>query len=265
MSVAEAVAYETLLTETRGNTRIITLNRPGALNALNQQVLADLELAIHEAAADPQVRGVVLTGSGSKAFVAGADISEISQLEYEDAVAFSMHGQRLFAQIEQLSKPVVAAINGFALGGGCELAMACHLRIAAETAKLGQPEVNLGIIAGYGGTQRLPRLVGKTKALELLLTADMIGADEAKTLGLVNQVVPAAQVVEAALALLEKIYTKGPLAVALTIEAVNASFDPTRNGYEAEAILFAKAAHSQDCREGTTAFLEKRKPNFQGR
>lgn len=255
--------YASLLLEVDGGIATVTINRPNALNALSQTVMDELEAAFTALSEDDTVRGVLLTGAGEKAFVAGADISEFGSLGYEEAVAFSTKGQRLFAQIEGMPKPVVAAINGFALGGGCELAMACHLRVAAENAKFGQPEVNLGLIAGYGGTQRLTRLIGETKALELLLTGDMLSAADAEKLGLVNAVVPAKELIATSRKLLEKILKKAPLAVAYTLAAVNAYGNG--KGYETEAIGFAKAVTSADGREGTRAFLEKRAPNFQGK
>jgi enoyl-CoA hydratase len=265
MNTATTLAFETLKVESVGGTAVLTINRPQALNALNAAVMADLGIAFRALEQDVAVRGVVLTGEGAKAFVAGADISQFNQLQYEEAVMFSRSGQQLFDYIEHFPKPVVAAVNGFALGGGCELAMACHLRIAATNARFGQPEVNLGIIAGYGGTQRLPRLIGKTKALELLLTADPIGAEEAHRLGLVNHVVAPEELLQKSLELLEKVYAKGPLAVQYTLAAVNAGFGPDKNGYEVEAVHFARAVVSEDGREGASAFLEKRVAQFTGR
>jgi len=258
-------AYATLSLAQHGATAVVTINRPEVLNALSQQVLADLRAALTHLEADPAVRGIVLTGAGAKAFVAGADIAELTTLQRNEALAFSTQGQQLFAAIENCPKPVVAAVNGFALGGGCELAMACHLRMAAENAKFGQPEIKLGIIAGYGGTQRLAQLVGKAKALELLLTGDPIDAAEAHRLGLVNHVVPADELLTRTLALLDRIYLHSPLAAAYTIDAVNAGLDNARQGYETEALNFAKAIGSEDGQEGTAAFLQKRKPNFTGR
>lgn len=258
-------AFETLTLEQRDRTAVVAVNRPKAYNALNQQVMNDLQVFFQEAETDPEIAGIILTGTGDKAFVAGADISQFGDLVYEEAVAFSTAGQRLFQFIEEFPKPVIAAVNGFALGGGCELAMACHLRIATEAAKFGQPEVNLGIIAGYGGTQRLPQLIGKGKAMELLLTAEHIPAATAAELGLVNYVVEnQEQLLEKASELLNTIYKKGPLAVQYTISAINAGFDEKKNGYETEAVNFARAVVSEDGREGTTAFLEKRKPSFNG-
>jgi enoyl-CoA hydratase len=238
----------------------ITIQRPEVLNALNQKVLQDLSVAFRLLEADPEVKSVILTGSGHKAFAAGADISEIQALNAEQAGAFSRNGHAIFSAIENCRKPVVAAVNGFALGGGCELAMACHLRVAAENAKFGQPEVNLGLIAGYGGTQRLPRLIGRGKALELLLTSDMLTATQALELGLVNHVVTQQELIEKATEILKKIMTKSPFAIAETIRAVNAA--GTDTGYAVEAEAFQNTAASEDGKEGTTAFLEKRSAVF---
>jgi enoyl-CoA hydratase len=238
----------------------ITIQRPEVLNALNQQVLQDISRAFHLLDADAEVQSVIITGSGHKAFAAGADISEIQALDAAQAEAFSRNGHSIFNQIEQCRKPVIAAVNGFALGGGCELAMACHLRVAAENAKFGQPEVNLGLIAGYGGTQRLPRLIGRGKALELLLTSDMLTATQALELGLVNYVVTQQELIEKATEILKKIMSKSPYAIAETIRAVNAA--GTDAGYTAEAEAFKNTAASQDGKEGTAAFLEKRAANF---
>lgn len=265
MSTPEALtALETLTVEFDGPTAVVTINRPKALNALNQAVIRELRATFAELDNNAEVKGVILTGAGDKAFVAGADIKEITELVYEDAVSFSTRGQRLFATIENFGKPVVAAINGFALGGGCELAMACHIRVATESARFGQPEVNLGIIAGYGGTQRLPRLIGRTKGLELLLTGEHIKAEQALELGLVNYVVPADEVMNKAQDILSKCYTKAPLALQFTINAVNAGFEHDRNGYESEAVNFAKSLNTNDAKEGTAAFIDKRKPEFKG-
>jgi len=259
-----ATALQMLTVEIQDRTAVVTINRPDVLNALNRQVLEELGQVFAMLAQEPTVHGVILTGAGSKSFVAGADISEIRNLEAGEALGFSAYGQQLFATIEQFAKPVIAVVNGFALGGGCELAMACHMRVAAAHAKFGQPEVNLGIIAGYGGTQRLPKLIGKTKAMELLLTGDMITAEQALQLGLVNAVTPAEEAMATAKGILDKCYQKSPLAVAYTIEAVNAALNPEVNGYQVEATNFARAASSADGKEGTAAFLEKRKPAFTG-
>lgn len=243
----------------------ITLNRPTKLNALNAATIEEIGAAMQHALNDPAVRGILLTGSGEKAFVAGADIAELAAIGSEAlARRASERGQEVFCTIEESPKPVIAVVNGFALGGGCELAMACHLRIAADTARFGQPEVNLGLIPGYGGTQRLAQLIGRGKALELLLTADMVKADEALRLGLVNHVVPAAELLEFSRALLARILTKAPLAVGLCIDSVNALYADERHGYQVEANAFGQCFASQDFTEGTQAFLEKRPAAFKG-
>lgn len=244
---------------------VITLNRPSKLNALNAATIDEIGQAMQTALDNPQVGGVILTGAGDKAFVAGADIAELSALDELRARRVAERGQEVFCMIEESTKPVVAAVNGFALGGGCELAMACHLRIASDNARFGQPEVNLGLIPGYGGTQRLTQLVGKGKALELMMTADLIKADEALRLGLVNHVVPQAELLGFTQQLLGRILTKAPLAVGLVIDSVNAYFDKERHGYQAEANAFARCFASDDFREGTSAFLEKRPAAFTGR
>lgn len=244
---------------------VVTFSRVEALNALNQQTLHELAQTLDDIYNDEKIRGVIFTGDGEKAFVAGADIRELSAMSREDALALSEYGQGLFRKIEQCPKPVVAAINGFALGGGCELAMACHIRIAVETAKLGQPEVNLGIIPGYGGTQRLARLAGPGRALELILTADLIDAAEAFRIGVVNHTVPDREALLAlAKKIVQKIISKAPVAVAKAIASINAALEEG-NGFEAEAKNFADCAATDDFKEGTSAFLEKRKPNFKGR
>jgi len=242
----------------------LTVNRPTKLNALNAATIADLDAAGRAALADPAVLAILLTGSGEKAFVAGADIAELAALTPAQAQGAAEAGQAAFLRFETSSKPTLAAVNGFALGGGCELAMACHLRVAADTARFGQPEVNLGLLPGYGGTQRLPRLIGRGKALELLLTADTLKADEALRLGLVNHVVPAAELLAFSRALLGKILTKAPLAVAMVIDCVNA-YSAGADGFTAEAVAFGKAFGTEDFTEGTTAFVEKRPAVFGGR
>jgi enoyl-CoA hydratase len=259
------MAFETLLTETQGATLLITINRPQAMNALNVTVLDELEQAIRQLLADDSLKGAVIRGAGEKAFVAGADIAGINALPGAEAEAFSRKGQEVFALIENSLKPVIAAVNGFALGGGCELAMACHMRVANEKAKFGQPEVNLGLVAGYGGTQRLPRLVGLGKAVELLLTADMVPAQTALELGLVNHVTGPEDATAKSLEILEKIYTKSPLAVALTLRSIYAGVNDPTKGYADEANAFGQAVGSHDGKEGTLAFLEKRKANFTGK
>ena len=259
-------SFANLLYELEAETGIltITINRPDKLNALNAATIEDIRTAIQRAQDDPQVRGIILTGSGQKAFVAGADIAELTQLDEISARRASERGQEAFYSIEESSKPVIAAVNGFALGGGCELAMACHIRVAAENARFGQPEVNLGLIPGYGGTQRLAQLIGKGKAIELLLTADMVKADEALRLGLVNHVVSQAELLSFTRALLLRILTKAPLALSLCLDCVNAYYDQQRQGYQTEANGFAHCFGSEDFREGTTAFLEKRPAVFKG-
>ncbi|HEY8937905.1 MAG TPA: enoyl-CoA hydratase-related protein [Cyclobacteriaceae bacterium] len=243
----------------------ITLSRPAALNALNVATLDELELTIKDALANKDISGIIITGDGEKAFVAGADIKEIASLNKDQAFKQARKGQDLFKMIEDSPKPVIAAVNGFALGGGCELAMSCHIRIATENAKFGQPEVNLGLIPGYGGTQRLTQLVGRGKALELLMTADMISAADAKTIGLVNHVVSTREeLMTAATDMLTKILSKGPLAIAGVIKSVNAGFAFEGNGYQAEAENFAACTTTYDFKEGTSAFIEKRKSIFKG-
>ena len=260
-------SFENLLYDLDAATGILTLtlNRPTKLNALNAATIAELGQAIDQARADAAVRGILLTGSGEKAFVAGADIAELAQLSGPGAQEAAARGQAVFRRFETSPKPVVAAVNGFALGGGCELAMACHLRVAADNARFGQPEVNLGLLPGYGGTQRLVQLVGKGKALELLLTADQIKADEALRLGLANHVVPLAELLNFSKALLLKILSKAPVAVGLVIDCVDTYFDEGGEaGYGAEAAAFGQAFGTADFKEGTAAFLEKRPASFKG-
>lgn len=248
------------------STLTVTISRPEALNALNTEVLDGLHKVMQEALQNHEVKGIIITGSGEKAFVAGADIREFVGLSQQHAFELALKGQKLFSLIENYSKPVLAAVNGFALGGGCELAMACHMRVATENAKFGQPEVNLGLIPGYGGTQRLTQLVGRGKALELLLTGDMISAQEAHSIGLVNHVVADKNMLlELAQKILAKIYAKAPIAVSKVIESVNAGFAFENKGYETEATNFAACTTTTDFKEGTTAFLEKRKAQFTGK
>lgn len=245
---------------------LITVSRPHAMNALNQETLSELADKIQESYQAPEIRGIILTGDGEKAFIAGADIKELSALDRQQAFALARKGQELFKSIEDCPKPVIAAVNGFALGGGCELAMACHMRLATESAKFGQPEVNLGIIPGYGGTQRLAQLVGRGKAMELILTGDLIGAQEAKTLGLVNHVVAnREELLALARKIMGKIAAKAPVAVANSIKSINAGYSFEGAGYEAEANLFADCATTQDFIEGTSAFIEKRQAQFTGK
>ena len=243
----------------------ITINRPESLNALNIELLDELKSLFEDLSKKNDLRGILITGEGEKAFVAGADIKELTNLNKEQALALSKKGHGIFKAIENCHVPVIAAINGFALGGGCELAMACHMRIATENAKLGQPEVNLGIIPGYGGTQRLAQLIGRGKAFELLLTGDMISAEEAKSVGLVNHVVKTkSELLDLAKKILGKIAKKGPLAIRHTIESVNAGYNFEDQGYATEANLFAQCTLTSDFKEGTAAFIEKRQPNFTG-
>ena len=257
--------YQTLLTSLDNGIFTITINRPDKLNALNKQVMTDLLSVITEVEDNAAIKGVILTGAGQKGFVAGADISEFVGLSSGEGMDLARRGQDIFFQIENCSKPVIAAVNGFALGGGCELAMACHFRVAAENARFGQPEVNLGLIPGYGGTQRLVQLIGKGRALELLMTGGMIDAPTALQYGLVNYVVPQEELLAKAAGLLQTITAKAPLAISRCIQAVNAVFDHTKNGYEVELEAFGDCFDTDDMKEGAAAFLEKRKPNFTGK
>ncbi len=255
--------FENLILEHRGKVLWLTVNRPRKLNALNVATLGEIDRAIDRAAADPEVWGVCVTGAGEKAFVAGADIEELNTLDAVAAREFALRGQAVFSKIERMPKPVVAAVNGFALGGGCELAMACHFRIASENAVFGQPEVKLGLIPGYGGTQRLPRLVGKGRALEMLLSGRNVSAEEAAAIGLVNRVCDSDRLGEIVEEFLTPILSNGPLAVAHCIEAVNGGLDrPLEDGLAIEAALFGVGASSPEMTEGTSAFLEKRRANF---
>ncbi|MBM3415311.1 MAG: enoyl-CoA hydratase [Bacteroidetes bacterium] len=256
--------YQTLLASLEDHILTITINRPDKLNALNKDVFTDLNKVLDEIESNPDIRSVIITGAGPKAFVAGADVSEFNALNKEQAMALAKRGQDTFARIENSSKPIVAAVNGFALGGGCELAMSCHFRVASENAKFGQPEVNLGLIPGYGGTQRLVQLVGKGKAMELLMSAHMIDANEAKQLGLVNYVTTAETLLDHTKKILEIINSKALSAVAGCIKAANAVFDETSNGYALEIQVFGNCFDTDDMKEGVAAFLEKRKANFKG-
>ena len=258
--------YENLNITIDNGIAVVTISREKALNALNSQTMLELRDFFGEAALQLEgLKGVVLTGAGEKAFVAGADITEFSGLDPIQGASFAQRGQDIFALIERFPKPVIAAVNGFALGGGCELAMACHLRIAGEKARFGQPEVNLGIIPGYGGTQRMIQYIGKGKALELLMTADMIEAAEAHRLGLVNHVVPAGEEVNKAKEIIEKIAGKAPLAIARVIECVNTYFAEGADGFAKEVEAFGACCGTSDFREGASAFVEKRKAGFQGK
>jgi len=254
--------YENLTIENDGAICVVTINRPESLNALNNKTLTELEHVFDMLTDNNTIRVVILTGSGTKSFVAGADIKEFLEVAPANGGGVAQRGQDIFFKIENLNKPVIAAVNGFALGGGCELAMACHLRIASENAKFAQPEVNLGIIAGYGGTQRLIQYVGKTKAMELHLTGDMINAAEAQTLGLVNNVVPIEQLLDECKKIAAKIISKSPEAVAGVIRSINAYFEEGTNGYKVEVEEFGKVFNSGNFIEGVHAFIEKRKPNF---
>jgi enoyl-CoA hydratase len=258
--------YENLLYAVEDSVALVTVNRQEKYNALNRGVIGDLEQCVGEIERDVSVRVVILTGAGEKAFVAGADISELAVLSPLEAKDHAARGQRLFTRIENLSKPVIAAINGFALGGGLELAMACGIRIASDNAKLGQPEVKLGIVTGYGGTQRLPRLVGKGAALGMLLTGEPISAQEAYRVGLVEQVVPQADLLATARQWAARMLANAPISIALTLSAVNAGLEmPLDEAMAFEASQFALSCTTEDMREGTRAFLEKRKAQFRGR
>jgi len=261
-----ALTLENLLYEKKGAIAYVTLNRPKVLNALNQRTWVDLRAAFEDARDDAEVRGAILTGAGDKAFIAGADISEIAHVTAVEAEKSSTYGQEVLNLIENLGKPVIAAVNGFALGGGCETAMACSIRVASEHAKFGQPEVTLGIIPGGGGTQRLPRLVGKGRALQLILSGEIISAQEAYRIGLVNEVVLPADLIARAEAILNKIFANAPIAVKYSLEAVNKGLETSQaGGFVLEASLFGLCAGTEDKKEGTTAFLQKRAPQFQGR
>ena len=259
------MTYTTLLTSIDNHILTVTINRPEKLNALNATVFSELEMVVAEINNNPEIRSAIITGSGTKAFVAGADITEFAGLNKLEAMALSKRGQDIFFKIENSKKPIVAAVNGFALGGGCELAMACHFRVASTNAKFGQPEVNLGLIPGYGGTQRLTQLIGKGRAIELLISGNMIDAGTALQYGLVNYVVPAEELLTKVIEILTIINLKAPLAIAASIEAANAVYDETVNGYTAEINAFGACFGTEDMKEGTSAFLEKRKANFIGK
>lgn len=259
------MTYSNLLIDNKDHVRVITIDRPDQLNALNRETIAQLDDALSAADKDPTVRVLIITGSGAKAFVAGADIKEFADFSTADGKALSADGHaKLFTHVERMSKPVIAAVNGFALGGGLELAMSCHFRIASETARMGLPEVTLGVIPGYGGTQRLPQLVGKGKAMEMIFTGGMINAADALQWGLVNQVVPAEQLLSTCMELAGKIARNSPTALAAAIRAVNAGYEHDANGMEREIEEFGKCFGTPDFVEGTTAFMEKRKADFTG-
>jgi enoyl-CoA hydratase len=262
--------YQTILTSLENGIFTITINRPDKLNALNKQVFTDLDNAIDEVYNNVAIKTVIITGSGAKAFVAGADINEFGGLNKEEAMALAKRGQDVFFKIENSKKPIVAVVNGFALGGGCELAMACHFRLCSENAKFGQPEVNLGLIPGYGGTQRLTQLVGKGKSMELQMTAHLVDANEALQIGLVNHVTTQESLIERTRDILNVIMSKAPIAIGKVIECINvavvsdSAYTNGKSGYDKEVEAFGDCFITTDMKEGTTAFLEKRKANFTG-
>ncbi|CAM4132615.1 enoyl-CoA hydratase/isomerase family protein [Flavobacterium antarcticum] len=258
--------YENILVTAENRIATITINRPTKLNALNKATIHELHEAFKSAEADSDVNVILLTGSGEKAFVAGADISEFANFSVEEGAQLAAQGQQLlFDLVENLKTPVIAAVNGFALGGGLELAMACHFRVASENAKMGLPEVSLGVIPGYGGTQRLPQLIGKGKAMELIMTAGMLNAQEALDWKLVNYVVPSSDLISFCMEIANKILRNSPVAISAAIKAINANFKDGVNGFETEIKHFGKSFGTADFKEGTTAFLEKRKPVFTGK
>ncbi|HJU46349.1 MAG TPA: enoyl-CoA hydratase-related protein [Chitinophagaceae bacterium] len=259
------MTYQTLLTSLENAVFTITINRPDKMNALNRMVIEELSAALEEVYTNPAIQSAIITGAGEKAFVAGADISEFVELNAGQGEELARRGQQLvFDKIENCPKPVVAAVNGFALGGGCELALACHFIIASENAKFGQPEVNLGLIPGYGGTQRLVQLVGRNRAMQLLMTGEMVNAKDAMTWGIANNVVGLSELLDKAKEILQVIHTKAPLAIAKVIACVN-NFDHTQQGYDFEIQQFGECFATEDKKEGTAAFLEKRKADFKGR
>jgi enoyl-CoA hydratase/carnithine racemase len=265
-SLASALKLENVVYDKKGPIGYVTLNRPKVMNALNKATINELQGVFEDARNDSAVRGVILTGAGEKAFAAGADIAEIANNTAVEAEEATRRGQALTDLIENLGKPVIAAVNGFALGGGCELAMACTIRIAAESAKFGQPEVKLGVMPGYGGTQRMPRLIGRGRALKLILSGEIIDASEAYRIGLVDELEPDTHVIERAETVLKKIMANAPLSVRYALEAVNKGLETSvAEGLLLEASLFAICASTDDKKEGTSAFLEKRSPNFRGK
>lgn len=259
------MSYETLLISRGNGVETITLNRPENLNALNTKVFAELEKAVLHAISSEEIRVIVITGQGTKSFAAGADIKEFMNFTQEEGAKLAANGQRIFQIIEDSPKPVIAAVNGFALGGGCELAMSCHMRLASENAKFGQPEVSLGVTPGYAGTQRLTRLIGRTKATELLITGKMIQAQEALALGLVNHVYPLDQLMEKTYEMAALISAQSPVAIAGVLRSINAYYEKGTDGFETEVNEFGKCFTSEDFKEGTQAFVNKRKPNFSGK
>lgn len=258
------MSYNTLLLSLDSNILTVTVNRPDKLNALNNEVINELSRVMADVYHDSEIRSVIITGSGSKAFIAGADISQFEGLSVEQGMELARKGGEVFNKIERSPKPIVAAVNGFALGGGCELAMACHFRIASDNAKFGQPEVNLGLIPGYGGTQRLTQLIGKGRAMELLLSGNMIDADTALRYGLVNHVVPGSDLLGKCTEILTVINSKAPIAIEKSIAAANAVFNAGVDGFELEIQSFGECFGTEDMKEGTAAFLQKRKPVFKG-
>lgn len=258
------MSFQTLFTKMEDHTLIITINRPDVLNALNKQVINDLDAVMDRVYKFPEIKSVVITGAGLKSFVAGADIKEFESLSKDEAIAVAKRGQSVFAKIENSPKPVIACVNGFALGGGCELAMSCHFVIASESAIFGQPEVNLGIMVGYGGSQRLTQRVGKGRAMELIITGKTINATQAMNYGLVNYVVPQTELLDKAFSILRVVHEKSSIAVGNSIKAINAVWDEKANGYDVEANLFGDCFSSDDAKEGIAAFKEKRKPHFKG-
>ncbi|MBC7867991.1 MAG: enoyl-CoA hydratase/isomerase family protein [Gloeobacteraceae cyanobacterium ES-bin-316] len=261
------MSYLTLLTSIENQTNIVTINRPDKLNALNKDVFDDLDKVVDEIINNPEIKSAIITGAGAKAFVAGADITEFAGLSKEDAMGLAQRGQDVFFKIENSPKPIIAAVNGFALGGGCELAMACHFRLCSENAKFGQPEVSLGLIPGYGGTQRLTQLVGKGKSMELQMTGSLVDAAEAHRLGLVNYVTDAETLLQKCKDILQTIHTKAPVAIGKVIECINIAVvnNERISGYQKEISAFADCFATSDMKEGTTAFLEKRNPVFSGK
>ena len=258
------MSFQTLFTKMEDHTLIVTINRPDVLNALNKQVISDLDAVMDRVYKFPEIKSVVITGAGLKSFVAGADIKEFESLTKEQAIEVAKRGQAVFAKIENAPKPVIACVNGFALGGGCELAMSCHFVIASESAVFGQPEVNLGIMVGYGGSQRLTQRVGKGRAMELIITGKTINATQAMNYGLVNYVVPQTELLDKAFSILRVCHEKSAIAVGNSIKAINAVWDEKVNGYDVEATLFGTCFESEDAKEGIAAFKEKRKPHFKG-
>lgn len=264
LSTQPITMYQTLHTTTQNNILTITINRAEKLNALNRLVMAELEEAITNFEKEESAKAAIITGSGTKAFVAGADISEFTGLTTEEGMDLARRGQEIFFKIENASKPIIAAVNGFALGGGCELAMACHFRIASENVQFGQPEINLGLIPGYGGTQRLVQLIGKGRAMELIMTGSLVNAETALAYGLVNYVVKQEELLEKTRSILQTIISKAPLAIGHSISAINAGTN-NRQGYDKEIESFGECFATEDMKEGAAAFLERRKPLFKGR